>query len=237
MEEAIQQMEKNVSASFGYVKKDVLMLNDSYTSLQEAVTQLAKSYEVLGDELKKLRKDLDATVKKTQTTVITKKAPKKVVAKKKAKKVAPKKVAKKVATKKVSKKTAKKVTVKKTTSTPKKVKKRDDLTVIEGIGPAIKRLLTKEKITTFKELADASVVDLRKMIENAGPRFRMHDPTSWPRQAKLASEGRVAELAKLQKELKGGVKPRTTKKTTTTKTKNSSEPTVKKVVEKTTVYE
>ena len=51
-------MEKNVAASFAYVKKDILMLNESYTNMQEAVTQLANSYKVLGEEIKELRKEL-----------------------------------------------------------------------------------------------------------------------------------------------------------------------------------
>ena len=51
-----EQLEKNVSASFAYVKKDILMLNDSYTKIQEAIQQIAKSYTVLGNEVKQLKK-------------------------------------------------------------------------------------------------------------------------------------------------------------------------------------
>ena len=38
----------------------------------------------------------------------------------------------------------------------------------------------------------------------AGERFQMHDPTSWPDQAKLAAEGRWDELKELQDILQGG---------------------------------
>ena len=59
METTLNQIEKNVAASFAYVKKDILMLNDSYTNMQEAITQLANSYKVLADEIKFMRNDLE----------------------------------------------------------------------------------------------------------------------------------------------------------------------------------
>jgi len=37
-------------------------------------------------------------------------------------------------------------------------------------------------------------------------RYKMHDPTTWPKQAKLAADGKWDELKKLQDELDGGKK-------------------------------
>ncbi len=80
----------------------------------------------------------------------------------------------------------------------------DNLTKIEGIGPKIAGILNDGGITTFAQLADTDPSVIKTMLENAGPRFQMHDPGSWPRQAKLAADGNWIELEKLQDELDGG---------------------------------
>lgn len=87
---------------------------------------------------------------------------------------------------------------------PKSNGKPDDLTKIEGVGPKIKQLLTEGGIPTFAALANAKPEDIKKILTDAGPRFKMHDPGSWPRQAKLAADGKWKELEKLQDELDGG---------------------------------
>ncbi|MEL6669203.1 MAG: helix-hairpin-helix domain-containing protein [Bacteroidota bacterium] len=84
--------------------------------------------------------------------------------------------------------------------------KKDDLKKIEGIGPKIAGLLNEAGIVTFSDLAKASKAKLAGVLEAAGPRFRLAKPDTWQQQAKLAAAGKDAELAKLQKELKGGVK-------------------------------
>lgn len=73
MEKTVNQVEKNVSASFGYVKKDILMLNDSYMNLQNAINQLTTSYNFLEDEIKKIRKDLDSLIAKRNEKKMKKK--------------------------------------------------------------------------------------------------------------------------------------------------------------------
>ncbi len=80
----------------------------------------------------------------------------------------------------------------------------DDLTRIEGIGKKIVTLLADEKILTYKDLSKASVKKLKDIIAAAGSKFQMHDPTSWPTQAKLAASSDWDALEALQKELKGG---------------------------------
>jgi predicted flap endonuclease-1-like 5' DNA nuclease len=78
----------------------------------------------------------------------------------------------------------------------------DDLKLVEGIGPKISGLLQAAGITTFAQLADAEVSQLRQIILDAG--ITIADPTTWPEQAKLAAAGKWDELAVLQDNLKGG---------------------------------
>lgn len=80
----------------------------------------------------------------------------------------------------------------------------DDLKRIEGIGPKIEELLVNAGISTFQELAELDVDKLKEILDAAGSRYRMHDPTTWPKQAALAADGKWDELKELQDSLKGG---------------------------------
>lgn len=80
----------------------------------------------------------------------------------------------------------------------------DDLTKIEGIGKKINELLAAAQIVSFKDLSKASAKKLKGILEAAGNKFKMHDPATWPKQAKLAAAGKWEELEVLQKELTGG---------------------------------
>ena len=102
---------------------------------------------------------------------------------------------------KAEKEAAKKATKK---ETAKAVAGTDDLKKIEGIGPKIAGLLADAGIVDFKTLAEAEVDKLKEVLEAAGNRYKMHDPTTWPDQAKLAVEGNWDALKALQDELKGG---------------------------------
>ena len=82
----------------------------------------------------------------------------------------------------------------------------DDLKKIEGIGPKISELLQNGGIKTFAQLADAKVEKLKEILEAAGSRYKMHDPTTWPQQSALAAKGNWDELKVLQDELQGGKK-------------------------------
>lgn len=100
---------------------------------------------------------------------------------------------------------------KKTTSVkPKTVKKEkasataDDLTRIEGIGKKIASLLNKENINTYKDLAKCTIKKLQLILDAAGSKFNVHDPATWPKQAKLAAKGDWEALKKWQEELQGG---------------------------------
>ena len=80
----------------------------------------------------------------------------------------------------------------------------DDLTRIEGIGPKIQELLYAAKIHTFIQLSKTDVARLKGILDDAGERFQMHEPKTWPEQAQLAADGRWDELQKLQDLLRGG---------------------------------
>ena len=81
---------------------------------------------------------------------------------------------------------------------------RDNLIVIEGIGPKIERLLFKNGIYTFRQLARMSVSDLKDLLSDEGPRYQVNDPTTWPLQAELAAEGNWDELREWQEKLDSG---------------------------------
>ncbi len=82
--------------------------------------------------------------------------------------------------------------------------KPDDLKKIEGIGPKIAEKLNEGGIMTFQDLASAEQDRLKEILEAAGSRYRMHDPSTWPMQAQLAADGKWDELNELQDRLDGG---------------------------------
>ena len=109
-------------------------------------------------------------------------------------------------TRKAVKAPVKKAAAKKAPAKKAPAKKADDLKKIEGIGPKIAQLFNAAGIKTFDDLAKAKKKTLTDILAAAGPRYKMHDPTTWAKQAKLAAKGDWAKLEKLQAELKGGRK-------------------------------
>lgn len=82
--------------------------------------------------------------------------------------------------------------------------KKDDLKIVEGIGPKIEQLFNKAGIYSFVDLASTSADRLKEILVDGGTRFQIHDPTTWPDQAAMARDGKWEELKKWQDELKGG---------------------------------
>jgi large subunit ribosomal protein L27 len=82
--------------------------------------------------------------------------------------------------------------------------KLDDLKIVEGIGPKIETLLKEGGINTWEELANAEVDRLKEILDAAGPRYQIHDPSTWPAQSKFAAEGKWEELKEYQDMLLGG---------------------------------
>jgi predicted flap endonuclease-1-like 5' DNA nuclease len=80
----------------------------------------------------------------------------------------------------------------------------DDLTLIEGIDPAIAELCHGIGITSWADLAATEVSLLRTMLADAGPRVPTHGPDTWPEQARLLAAGRWEEFRSLASTREGG---------------------------------
>ena len=80
----------------------------------------------------------------------------------------------------------------------------NDLKIVEGIGPKIEGLFHNFDIKTWKALADCSVSKCQEVLDSGGERYRVHDPASWPMQARMCAEGRWKDLARWQDEHKHG---------------------------------
>jgi len=78
----------------------------------------------------------------------------------------------------------------------------DDLTLIEGIGPKIRDLLHEKGITTFAQLAASDVTRLTSLLRES--KLYMVNPSTWPRQARLAADRHWDSLEALKSDLKGG---------------------------------
>jgi predicted flap endonuclease-1-like 5' DNA nuclease/predicted nucleic acid-binding Zn-ribbon protein len=81
---------------------------------------------------------------------------------------------------------------------------KDDLTIIEGIGPAIGKQLNDAGVNNFAQLAAMSSDDVKEILENAGN--KLANPGTWPEQAALLRDGKMEEFRALEKELVAGVR-------------------------------
>lgn len=84
----------------------------------------------------------------------------------------------------------------------------NDLTIIEGIGLAIRDLFHENGITTWYQLSQCNVEQCEAILRSGGDRFRNHHPGTWPRQAFLAFQGNWEQLKLWQDELDGGIEQR-----------------------------
>ena len=82
--------------------------------------------------------------------------------------------------------------------------KQDDLKAMEGIGPATEKLLHSNGIKTWRELANTEASAIKAILTAAGSRFALGDPTTWPKQAEMAADGKFDELREYQDFLDGG---------------------------------
>lgn len=78
---------------------------------------------------------------------------------------------------------------------------KDDLKMVEGIGPKIAEHLGKHGLKTWGDVASAKPEQLKQVLSEAGDRFQLHDPSSWPKQCRLMVEDRWEELRKYQRKL------------------------------------
>jgi predicted flap endonuclease-1-like 5' DNA nuclease len=83
----------------------------------------------------------------------------------------------------------------------------NDFTTVQGIGPAIAQLLIGRGLTTWWSLAHADIELLRSMLSEAGPKYQVHDPTSWPQQARLLANGQWEKFRTLRDALRAAPLP------------------------------
>lgn len=82
--------------------------------------------------------------------------------------------------------------------------KQDDLKAVEGIGPKIEGLLNDAGINTWRQLSQTSVERIQEILDAAGPRYKLADPGTWPKQSEMAADGRWDDLQEYQDFLQGG---------------------------------
>lgn len=82
--------------------------------------------------------------------------------------------------------------------------KEDNLQIIEGIGPKMNEFLRNNGVYTWAELASKNAHELKAMLAKEGKKYLMIDPSSWPKQALLAKDGKWEELISMQKHLSTG---------------------------------
>lgn len=79
--------------------------------------------------------------------------------------------------------------------------KRDDLLIIEGIGPKSKEALYKGGITSFEQIANLTPDDLYRIVKIEGGVNLVSDTKTWPKQARLLADGKVKEFEEYVKYL------------------------------------
>mgnify|MGYP001403878755 CR=1 FL=1 len=69
-----------------------------------------------------------------------------------------------------------------------------DLTVIDDIGLNIQRLFFQNGIKPWEALSACSVQKCQALLDAAGENYKMHDPKTWPSQARMAHSGQWKKL-------------------------------------------
>ena len=106
-----------------------------------------------------------------------------------------------------------------------KLKNGSDLTAIEGIGPKINDLIKADGVESFSALAGTPVSSIQTILDNAGPSYKIANPSTWPDQANLAANNRWPALKALQDVLVGGLYPDTSSTSTSSSVKKSAKKT------------
>ena len=101
--------------------------------------------------------------------------------------------------------TNKKASTKKEPEDVKTFVRKDDLTLIEGVGPKASKLMRVSGITSYSALSAKTPNELKDILTKGGPAFAGIEPSSWPDQAQLAADGKWTELNKLKASLVNGI--------------------------------
>ncbi|MEO0873746.1 MAG: hypothetical protein AAFY48_03985, partial [Bacteroidota bacterium] len=81
---------------------------------------------------------------------------------------------------------------------------KDNLQIIEGIGPKIEGLLKDGNIGSWAALALSDIPTIQGILDAAGSRYRLAKPDTWPEQAKLADQDKWEDLINYQRLLDTG---------------------------------
>ncbi len=82
--------------------------------------------------------------------------------------------------------------------------KLNDLKLVEGIGPKLEELLKGAGIANLAVLAQTKAEDIQGIMDKEGGTYKLADPSTWQKQAKMAVEGKWDRLEEFQEFLKGG---------------------------------
>ena len=86
---------------------------------------------------------------------------------------------------------------------PQYSKLKDNLEIIEGVGPKMSELLKENNVNDWASLAAMSPKEIKEVLNKYGDRYRIIDPKSWPLQAELANQNQWNQLIAHQ-ESEGG---------------------------------
>jgi len=77
----------------------------------------------------------------------------------------------------------------------------NDLKIVRGIDQKLEEILHRAGIESWSDLATTRLPALRRIIEDAGPRYRTYDPKTWAIQARMAAKGEWKKLKRYQDSL------------------------------------
>jgi predicted flap endonuclease-1-like 5' DNA nuclease len=81
----------------------------------------------------------------------------------------------------------------------------DNFEIIEGIGPKINDVMHNAGVHTFAALAAMDIPSIAKILDAAGPNFKLANPETWAQQSSMCAAGHWEKLKVLQDELIAGV--------------------------------
>ena len=82
----------------------------------------------------------------------------------------------------------------------------DDFTKIEGVGPAIEKLIYAAGIKTYDDMLKTDDDRLQQILTEGGNRYRAHKAVNWKVQVQMLRDGKLEELEAWQAEHKRGRK-------------------------------
>lgn len=81
----------------------------------------------------------------------------------------------------------------------------DNFEIIEGIGPKINDVMHAAGIHSFVALAELDIPAISRILDAAGPNFKLANPETWAQQSKLCATGQWEKLKTWQDDLVAGV--------------------------------